>query len=142
MLYKKIKLMIVIMMSIVPLPLFSQASTVEESTIAFCLNEGPVSAIAGCFTALELKRNADYNRTYQTFINEIIKNKSNFLNYNGFLQKTKKAKGYFDKYMQSECQAWADQVIIDSPAWHALYSQCMIRFYEQRINFYNKYDFQ
>lgn len=127
---------------LISFPVLSSDLIMQNDDSKRCLNISPVKEVSACLHSSEMEKKREYNNAYTAFIKNINLNKKDFINYHDVINGISKAKEFYDGYIRNECFAFASQLIKDSPAYQGIYSQCMINFYRQRIDFYKTYDFE
>lgn len=135
-------LVIIFIFSIMSFPVLSSDLIMQNDDSKRYLNISPVKKVSACLHSSEMEKKIEYNNAYTAFIKNINLNKKDFINYDDVINGISKAKKFHDGYIRNECFAFASQLIKDSPAYQGIYSQCMINFYRQRIDFYKTYDFE
>lgn len=113
----------------------------KNETLESCYGKTVSAYIQSCLIYLEDEKKESYKIAYNQFMEKANQKRKYFFDYNLFIKLIKKAKFDWDKFIKNECLAEATTLEKGGFGYDNLYNQCLIKGYEDRIRYYENYDF-
>ncbi|WP_338584385.1 hypothetical protein VRC37_09275 [Erwinia aphidicola] len=135
----KYRVLAVLMLSVTAADAEDKIDYFKNETVESCYSKPMSQAVQGCMEDLSNKKQTEYEREFNNFLNMIISSNSSFNNFADFHHSVLAAKKSWDDFIKNECMAIAQLDIKGSYAYQSDYSACLVKGYQQRIIYYKAY---
>lgn len=135
----KYRVLAVLMLSVTAADAEDKIDYFKNETVESCYSKPMSQAVQGCMEDLSNKKQTEYEREFNNFLNKIISSNSYFNNFADFHHSVLAAKKSWDDFIKNECMAIAQLDIKGSYAYQSDYSACLVKGYQQRIIYYKAY---
>lgn len=135
----KYRVLAVLMLSVTASDAEDKIDYFKNETVESCYSKPMSQAVQGCMEDLSNKKQTEYEREFNNFLNKIISSNSSFNNFADFHHSVLAAKKSWDDFIKNECMAIAQLDIKVSYAYQSDYSACLVKGYQQRIIYYKAY---
>lgn len=135
----KYRVLAVLMLSVKASDAEDKIDYFKNETVESCYSKPMSQAVQGCMEDLSNKKQTEYEREFNNFLNKIISSNSSFNNFADFHHSVLAAKKSWDDFIKNECMAIAQLDIKGSYAYQSDYSACLVKGYQQRIIYYKAY---
>ncbi|WP_338494780.1 hypothetical protein VRB23_09515 [Erwinia aphidicola] len=135
----KYRVLAVLMLSVTAADAEDKIDYFKNETVESCYSKPMSQAVQGCMEDLSNKKQTEYEREFNNFLNKIISSNSSFNNFADFHHSVLAAKKSWDDFIKNECMAIAQLDIKGSYAYQSDYSACLVKGYQQRIIYYKAY---
>lgn len=116
----------------------------EESVIDLdqCYSKTVQYAAYNCIYDKSVQLRNEYNNTFTHLIKKIKKDKAKIMNYRDLNAGLLSSKKEWDKFLELECSTEANVYQKDTGFHRSIYDECRIKNYNNRIDYYRKFEFK